>query len=103
MEGLDRCVSWGPVTLSLLQVVCKSSPTCAAGRASAVYSQHCLHLQASPAFPPFRWMSLVGLTQDCMGPKEGTVFPGFSPMIAENIEGGSGDFEVTADHLTTKI
>lgn len=43
---------------------------------------------------------MVDLTQDCVGPKEGTVFPGFSPVVAENTEGGSGDFEVTADHLT---
>lgn len=35
-----------------------------------------------------------------MSPREGTMFPGSSLVLAENIERGSDDVELTADHLT---
>lgn len=38
-----------------------------------------------------------------MWPREGTLFPGSAPVIAEDVERGSGDAELTADHLTHNL
>lgn len=66
---------------------------------SAPCSKICLHMQASPTSSFLDGcLFLADLTQDCMDLREGNIFPGSSPVIAENIERDSG--LLIPDHLT---
>lgn len=84
--------------LSLWQVAFKSSPRCAVSLTSAACSQDCLHLQSPPTFSPFKRVSLFGRSNS--GPYGFQGRDLAPPVIAEEVERGSGDVELTADHLT---
>ena len=83
---------------SLWQVVFKSSPRCAVSLTSAACSQGCLRLQSLPTFPPFKRVFLFGRSNPgAYGSQGRDLAPA---VIAEEVERGNGDVELTADHLT---